>query len=248
MRTAVITRTVPPEVPYTGRIVIADNFQRGAGVWSSHDPYPATQLWWQGIYVLSAMRSLRITENSAVAGATGMGIRRAPALSSGTLSVEISFLFPNFADVSHLIFLFKNVSAPHWGPYYPATYVVGSHTLKQVGFRYVVSDISPQARWQYYNSSAGWTDIDGGVQELDPAQWHKFIAKFDVGPPQFGTPRYIEFNCDGMERDISTLDGYSESPSVENSHFEVQIGVVTRADDYKGNIYIDDVLVVEGNI
>ena len=97
MTNAIITRIVPPEIPYSGRVVIADNFHLGAAVWQPHPNYPSSALYWQGIYVLSAGKSLCVSDGSGspVAGTEVYGKRPTGAITSGKVAIEISFSFSN---------------------------------------------------------------------------------------------------------------------------------------------------------
>jgi len=233
-RRAVITRLVPPEVPYTGRIVIADNFRDGAPVWEAHPNYPDTEIWWQGIYVLSGWRSLCVKDGSASpsAGTVAMARRRAPAVVGGDVAVQLSFLFPSASAASYLYFAVLNIA--HYD----------ERIVKQLALRYDVAN----SRWEYLDSSLSYQALEGGDQQLDEGIWHKLILKLNFGPPQFRLPAYVELSCDGKEIDMSGLNGYAEVVASDVPRFEVQIGCQNAADGSAASVYIDDLIVVEGEL
>jgi len=251
-RRAVITRTTPPEVPYTGRIIIADNFREGAQVWEAHPSFPNTGLYWQGIYVLSGWRALCVQDDSSspAAGTVTLGLRKAPAITSGKVAVQIAFMYPSSDATQYLYFIFVNVASKHWGAIYDiamydheySVYDSSARKLKELGLRYSVA-----AKWQYLDQSLNWVDIPGGIQELDPLTWHRLTVRLDFGPPDFDVPHYVEFNCDGMERDMQQLIGYTEDTDEARPHFEVQVGSMNRS-TLASSLYIDDVIVVEGEV
>ena len=54
-------------------------------------------------------------------------------------------------------------------------------------------------------------------------------------------------NCDGLEIDLSALNGFSAGNAVELPAFTVEIGATNRT-AVASSVYIDDLIVVEGEI
>ena len=119
MAHSIITRQTAPEASYSGRVIIADNFHTGAAVWQPMAPYPASSLYWQGIYQLSAGKSLCISDGNRVpvTGTESYGRRQTGAVTSGKVAIEINFLYPS-TDTEELVFILDNVANERAGTYY----------------------------------------------------------------------------------------------------------------------------------
>lgn len=113
-------------------------------------------------------------------------------------------------------------------------FIQDATTYHQVRIRYNVAT----EYWMMFRETEYWGNIQGGSQNLNQGQYHRFLMEWDQYKKEFR-----RFVCDGLEIDMKGM-AYASAGNVQFQYMKLVLGCEAGAGP-PAEVFFDDVLVLE---